>query len=209
MMIKRAIALASLSLASVPAMASYLPVGVQLGVPLTTVTNGGWNLCYSATMGTIFGSSAAQTLAGCSAGSLIMLAGRETGSDTLMVLAQTTKADAFADTGADNNGIFTTSNGADWFYADDWSWGFKDIGDSFTKFQCSFAATATSMCVHTLDFTGGYSIGTVTDLNFSSAYEKLVFVYEGNQQVPEPVSLGLAIGALGLVGLMTRRRRNT
>jgi len=44
------------------------------------------------------------------------------------VLAQTSKADAFADTGAADNGIFTTSNGADWFYSDLYSWGYKPIG---------------------------------------------------------------------------------
>lgn len=190
-----------------PAMAAdYLPTGPQLGVALSTVTGGGWSLCYSATMGTVFGNQASVTLADCGAGSRIMLAGRETGSDTLLVLAQTTKVDAFADTGAADNGIFTTSNGADWFYADAYSWGFKPIGVEFGKFQCDFDAPVASMCVHTLDFTGGFSINDITGLNGSVDYEKLVFTFTGGV-IPEPATWGLMIAGFGLVGAAARRRR--
>lgn len=199
--------LLGLAMASAPAMASYLPVGPQMGVSLATVTAGGWSLCYSATMGTPFGRSAATTLAACGAGSLIMLAGRETGSDTLLVLAQTTKIDAFTDTGAASNGIFTTSNGADWFYADGWSWGFKPIGAAFTKFECSFGPPDGSMCLHTLDFVGGFSINSIDNLNESQDYEKLVFVFTGNGAIPEPATWAMLIAGFGLTGLAMRRRR--
>jgi hypothetical protein len=196
------------ALAAAPAFAAYLPVGPQTGVPLATVTGGGWSLCYSATMGTPFGNMASTTLAGCGAGTQIMLAGRVTGSDTLLVLAQTTKVDAFTDTGAANNGIFTTSNGADWFYADSWSWGFKPVGVSFNKFQCMFGPPNASMCVHTLDFVGGFSINTIDFLNFSSDYEKLVFVYTGGGGgvIPEPATWAMLIAGFGLVGVAARRR---
>lgn len=201
----KAILLGAALAAAVPAAAvSYTPVGPQANVALATVTGGGWTLCYSATMGTIFGSSAATTLANCT-GTNIMLAGRETGSGTLLMLAQTTKVDALTNTGAADNGNFTTSNGADWFYADDYSWGFKPVGTPFTKNQCDFSAPAASLCVHTLNFTGGFSIGTITGLNDSSDYEKLVFTSDA---IPEPASWAMLIAGFGLVGAMQRRRRS-
>lgn len=197
----------ALTLVAAPALAvpSYQPVGPQTGVSLATVTGGGWTLCYSELMGTPFGISATTTLSGCT-GDLLMLAGRATGSDTLLVLAQTTKADALNATGAADNGIFTTSNGADWFYDDNYSWGFKPVGIPFTKFQCSFAPPDASMCVHTLDFTGGFSINTITVLNDSREYEKLVFVASGGQTVPEPATWALLALGFGLVGGAFQRR---
>jgi hypothetical protein len=205
----RKLLILGLAMASAPAMAAYLPVGPQKDVPLATVLGGGWSLCYQATMGTPFGNSAADTLTGCGAGSLVMLAGRQTGADTLLVLAQTTKADAFADTGAADNGIFTTSNGADWFYADRWSWGFKPVDAPFQKFSCSFFPPDASMCVHTFDFVGGFSINTIADLNEAEDYEKLVFVFSGNGggAIPEPATWAMLIAGFGLTGLALRRRQ--
>ena len=188
------------------AAATYMPVGPQTNVALSDVTGGGWTLCYSALMSTPFGNSASTTLANCH-GDRVLLAGRETGSDTLLALAQTTFADAFADTGAGNNGVFTTSNGADWFYSDQWSWGFKPIGVGFTKYQCDFNAPDSSLCVHTLNFAGGYSINTIVGLNNSSAYEKLVFVAnDGPGGVPEPATWAMLIAGFGMVGATLRRR---
>jgi PEP-CTERM motif len=205
----KAFALAAALVVAAPVFAAdYLPSGPQLGVSIGTVTGGGWSLCYSALMGTAFGDQASVTLANCGAGTRIMMAGRETGSDTLLVLAQTTKADAFAATGAANNDVFTTSNGADWFYNDDWSWGFKPIGADFDKFQCDGGgAPIGSMCIHTLNFVGGFSINDIIGLNGSDDYEKLVFVFDGGGVIPEPATWAMLITGFGLVGVAARRRR--
>lgn len=194
--------------AAANAAVTYLPIGPQANVNIATVTGGGWTLCYSATMAQPFGNSAATTLAGCT-GDRLLLAGRETGSSNLMALAQTTKLDALFDTGAADNNVFHTADGSDWFYSDSWSWGFKEIGASFTKFQCDFSPPAgASMCLHTFDFTGGFSINQVVGLNGSPNYEKLVFMANG--VVPEPSAWALMILGFGAVGAAlrgSRRRR--
>jgi PEP-CTERM motif len=197
-------------LGSVPAVAAYLPTGPQTNVAVSTVTGGGWSLCYSGTMAVPFGTNAATTLANCG-GNRLMMAGRETGSSTLLVLAQALKTDALFNTGAANNGVFHNANGSDWFYADNYSWGFKTPGDAFTKNQCSFnVGPGPSMCIHTLSFTGGFSINQITGLNGSTAYEKLVFQYNGNGAVPEPATWALMIGGFGAIGgTMRYRRRRT
>jgi len=191
---------AALAVSAAPAYAAYLPVGPQKDVNIATVTGGGWTLCYSATFATPFGNSAATTLANCT-GTNLLLAGRLTGNSNLLVLAQTTKADALNPTGASANGVFTMSNGSDWFYNDNWSWGFKPVGVPFTKSQCSFSPSDSSICVHTLDFVGGFSVNTTAGLNGSTDFEKLVFT---NVAVPAPAALGLL--GLGALALGLRRR---
>ena len=196
---------AALALGAAPAAAvTYLPVGPQKDVDIATVTGGGWTLCYSATMGTSFGTSAATTLAACT-GDRLLLAGRETGSTNLLVLAQTLATDALNPTGAADNDIFTPSNGADWFYNDGWSWGFKPIGAAFDKFQCDGGgAPDASMCVHTLEGIGGFSINTIIGLNNSVDYEKLVFSSDA-VVTPAPAVAGLLTLGFGLIAFGRRR----
>lgn len=192
---------------AVPAMASaatYLPTGPQLNVALSTVTGGGWTLCHQSTMAESFGNSAANTLAGCG-GNRLLLAGRETGSSNLLALAQTTKVNALANTGASNNGVFTSSDGSDWFNADGWSWGFKPIGEAMDKFQCDFSPPVNgSVCIHTIAGVGGFSINGIT--GFSGNYERLVFTDLG-AAVPEPSTWAMIVLGFGALGGAMRRRK--
>jgi hypothetical protein len=191
--------------ASPAAAATYLPVGPQLNVAVSTVTGGGWTQCYSATMATVFGASAATTLAGCT-GDRLLVAGRETGSGTFLVLAQALKTDVLFNTGAANNGVTNIANGTGWYNADNWSFGFAPAGEAVTKNECDTAAGLGRLCIHTLTFTGGFRINNFQGLNSSTAYEKLVFTSSG-AVVPEPASWALLIAGFGLVGAVARRRR--
>jgi hypothetical protein len=202
----RTLAVAAALAAAPASAATYLPVGPQLNVGLSTVTSGGWTLCYSATMATIFGTSAATTLAACT-GDLMMLAGRETGSGNLLVLAQALKTDVLFNTGAANNNVTNIANGTGWYNADNWSFGFVPAGDTPTKFECDTANGLGRLCIHTLSFTGGYRINNIFDLNESADYEKLVFTASSGAVVPEPASWALLIAGFGLVGAAARRRR--
>jgi hypothetical protein len=192
------------------AQALVMPVGPQNDVNINTVLNDwGWTLCdtraYSA--GNAGGFSSLD--ASCSGFDSIMLAGRIIGSEILDVLAATGLTDATTDTGAANNGLTTTSNGSEWYYNTNYSWGFAGLGDSVNKFECDTAASGERdrLCWHTLaSNVGGYRSGSNLGLNNSEAFEKLVFVANSNS-VPVPVPGVIALMGLGLVGIGYQRRK--
>ena len=196
-----AAAFAALSITAPAAAATYLPTGPQLNVALSTVTGGGWTLCYSASFGTIFGSSASAATANCS-GSRLLLAARATGSETLLTLAQAAKVDALFNTGTSDVTHF--ANGTEWYNGDNYSWGFAPGGESVSRSECDTNSGDGRICLHTLNFTGGYRINDIFGLNESSEYEKLVF---SANAVPEPATWGLMIAGFGMVGTAARRRR--
>ena len=202
----RTFVIAAVLAATPAAAATYLPVGPQLNVPLATVTGGGWTQCYSATMAISFGGSAATTLAACT-GDRLLVAGRETGSGTLLVLAQALKTDVLFNTGAASNGITNIANGTGWYNADNWSFGFVPAGETPNKSECDTTSGLGRLCIHTLTFTGGYRINDIQGLNNSTDYEKLVFTSSGGAVVPEPASWAMLIAGFGLVGAVARRRR--
>ena len=186
------------------ASATYLPTGPQLNVALSTVTSGGWTLCYAATLGTPFGNDAS-ALSGCT-GDRLMLAGRATGSDTLLVLAQTTKTDALFDTGQNTDQVHL-SDGSGWYYHPQYSWGFAPGGESVFKYQCDEQAGSGRMCIHTFDWVGGFRINDIYD-NQTSNYEKLVFTNSSSPS-PEPASWAMMLGGFGAIGGALRARRKT
>lgn len=210
-MVKRfGTAVVAAALASAPvAAATYLPVGPQQNVALATVLGGGWTLCYQKTMSVGLGASALDELAACGApGRNVMLAGRQTGDDTLLLLAQAPYADVTFNTGAADNGITHNANGSEWYYSDLWSWGYAEAGAAVRKFECDTNAGPLRMCLHTLaSGVGGFRIGDNTGLNNSVDFEKLIFVADLGPRVPEPASWAMMLAGFGLLGIAARRRR--
>lgn len=210
-MVKRfgmAVVAAALASASLPAAAAtYLPVGPQQNVALATVLSGGWTLCYQKTMSVGLGASALDELAACGApGKNVMLAGRQTGSSTLLLLAQAPYADVTFNTGAADNGITHNANGSEWYYSDLWSWGYAEAGAAVRKFECDTNAGPLRMCLHTLaNNVGGFRIGDNIGLNNSVDFEKLIFVASAGT-VPEPASWAMMLAGFGLLGMAARRR---
>ena len=181
----------------------YYPSGPQTNVPLATIIGGGWTQCYAATMSVPIGDAAENVLNVCK-GDVLMMAGRETGSDTFLVLAAAPRADTIFDTGQTND--THPANGSNWWFSDFWSWGFTSINDDIFNMECDLTDSPTSMCLHTMANIGGYRINNLQALNNSTGFEKVFFVDAQSEQVPEPDSLAIVVAAL--FGLALWRRRN-
>ncbi|HTD04689.1 PEP-CTERM sorting domain-containing protein [Undibacterium sp.] len=181
----------------------YNPFGPQQNVSQSVITNGGWTQCYAGTMNLYIGNSAENVLSQCQ-GTYLMMAGRATGSDVFQLLAETTFADATfnTETGTQNT---HNSNGSDWYFASNWSWGFTGAGEAVNLNQCDVSGGADKMCLHTINGAGGYRIGDNMGLNDSTSFEKVFFVSNGAVDLPEPATLAML--GLGLAGICAARRK--
>ncbi|MCD9199020.1 Ig-like domain-containing protein [Aeromicrobium wangtongii] len=175
---------------------TYYPSGPQKNVPVSTVTGGGWKQCYSSTFDTPFGEAAEKILDPCD-GPYILLAGRATGSDTLLLAAAAPRAEAIAPQvggGAQTHLV----NGSEWYYKTAWSWGFAPAGAPVQLGTCDMLTGDERLCLHTLAGLGGYRIGDITALNYSSDYEVVAYepVVKTDQTVtitstrPDPAAIG-------------------
>jgi len=206
---------------NVIAQPSYLPVGPQTGVPVATVSNGGWSQCYLDNYTERL--DAAAVLSACTEEHL-MLACRDTGSPTLNLLAQAPRSDVITPTGSGATSVHT-ANGTDWYFDNSGSvgaggggsWGFLREGDQVNKDSCdtagfSEASGAFKLCWHfDPPKVGGYRCGDDTS---EDGIERIVFQARaaappppptGTTVIPSMGTYGLTLSILGLLVLAVRR----
>ena len=163
--------------------ASYYPVGPQTNVDISTVTNGGWTLCFSETWEQR-GTSVNQIKQDC-AGSHLILTGREIGSTNLNLLAAAPFDAVFTETIVDTPHL---SNGSWWYFTTALSMGFA-IREYIEQDSCDVANREVgelSLCWH-LDpapdpadslMDDGYQMNGIR-LNTGDGYLREIYVASG------------------------------
>lgn len=216
-----ALAITSLVVAAPAAQASpaYYPSGPQLNVPVSTVTSGGWSLCWSGTYDA--SATLATVLAACDM-PYLLLAGGEVESSDYMLLAAGQRSSILNPTGANET---TLNNGTYWYFNPSASMGFASVSDihqnsadvQASGFYGGTAVDATtpyrmSWHVDGSSMDSGWRVGATVNLNSGSGYIRAI--YEAPGVPPQPqlvvdalnvrVAMGQAVPqdvrVLGLVG---------
>ena len=185
---KLAMMLITLACASQAHAQTYYPTGPQKNVALSTVIGGGWSICSQTTYVTQLDAyPAACPQAGAS--DKVMLACRQTGSDTIQLLAAAPASDVLTETG-DTRTATHNANGSEWYYdttdgGGDYAIGFAKGGDSVDNNSCDTSTAGANderLCFHmyeTLDG-GGYRCGADRNLNSSGAFERLYLMSDAD-----------------------------
>jgi hypothetical protein len=153
---------------------AYRPVGPQMNVPVTTVTNGGWTECLRESY-SVNGTPLATLQAQCSRAN-IMVACRTNGNANLQLLAQAPRADVFFNTG-DMNNTLRVANGTGWYYSNSWSLGFVVAGETVNRNSCDTNNTNanTRLCIHTggNNLNPGWRCGV--DTGIGASHERIFY----------------------------------
>ncbi len=181
--------------------AGLIPFGIQTDIDTTTLTNNGWSLNFQS----VWGSQAAhdyEMFAGIALDEYVFIGALDTNTTNIALGAAILYSDLLSYTTGNNTNDY---NGASWYFRNDYSMGFADIGETISLNSAdtstdSGALSKLSWHMHD-DYTAGYRVGNYFSNN-SGAFEKVVFRASATN-VPEPSTL--AIFALGMIGLASRR----
>jgi hypothetical protein len=116
------------------------------------------------------------------ASSQLIVACKESGSSMLTVAAQGAFDDVFFETGTGNVGH--VANGVEWYYDDNYSWGYVEPGDGMSRNSCdtdSGVYPENRVCFHTGggNINSGYRCGSNTGLNGATSHERVVYSANG------------------------------
>lgn len=166
---------------------TYYPSGPQVNVPLSTVTNGGWTLCWSSDMATsssfdaVIGGTAAGSQSACDGDTLLLTGWANSDPSNLIVLAAAPKADVLTQTAHNTPRL---ANGSYWYNEPGQSIGFSESA-SICQSEADVCGGNQRLSWHMVNawgdsggpnwITHGYRFGTIRGLNDSTDYTRAIF----------------------------------
>ena len=169
--------------------ATYLPEGPQVGVPVVTLTAGGWTLCHQELYSNVLDNTQFEEIQDTCHGEKVFLGCKRVGADRLTVAAWGRRTTVFTDVtdedyACKSNCKSKKEEGTNW-YRTSKTWGFAaqennlylhsaDVGDTHGPApQSSTAGTRLSWMAY--GKWGGYRCRTDENLGNSNYWEKVFF----------------------------------
>ena len=151
--------------------------GIVEDLPEADILAAGFERCYHGLYND--NPAIADILAACE-GELLMTGCRAVGAHNLQLAAVGERAFVLADQGREPDPV-NVHNGVNWYFSDEFSWGFGPQGEPLNRNSCDVGQTFQElrMCWHTSNgsLNGGYRCGRQT--TFAPDYERMVYVSTG------------------------------
>jgi hypothetical protein len=160
--------------------ADYYPSGIQQNVSEQTLIDNGWTKFYEQTYGTITATTAPLR----PSEQYVILAGKAVGSSTITLAAAAPTSAVFTVTVLNTPQLL---NGTYWYNTPSNSIGFAPtatISQNIADQQDTSSVLRLSW--HLNNTQGGWRLGSLTELNYSTAYLKQVWTWNGVSTTPAP-----------------------
>jgi hypothetical protein len=162
--------------------ADYYPSGIQQNVSEQTLIDNGWTKFYEQTYGTITATTAPLR----PSEQYVILAGKAVGSSTIILAAAAPTSAVFTVTVLNTPQLL---NGTYWYNTPSNSIGFAPtatISQNIADQQDTSSVLRLSW--HLNNTQGGWRLGSLTELNYETAYLKQVWTWNGVSTTPAPAS---------------------
>ena len=162
--------------------ADYYPSGIQQNVSEQTLTDNGWTKFYEQTYGTITATTAPLR----PSEQYVILAGKAVGSSTITLAAAAQTSAVFTETVLNTPQLL---NGTYWYNTPSKSIGFAPtatISQNTADVTDRFSGGDLRLSWHLNNTQGGWRLGSLTELNYSTAYLKQVWTWNGVSTTPAP-----------------------
>ena len=162
--------------------ADYYPSGIQQNVSEQTLIDNGWTKFYEQTYGTITVTTAPLR----PSEQYVILAGKAVGSSTIILAAAAPTSAVFTETVLNTPQLL---NGTYWYNTPSKSIGFAPtatISQNTADVTDRFSGGDLRLSWHLNNIQGGWRLGSLTELNSSTAYLKQVWTWNGVSTTPAP-----------------------